>query len=465
MIDTTVRNGLVVTPGGVIRGGLAIDGERIVAVGLDEALPQSRQTIDARRRYVIPGLLDAHVHLGPGGIDWPKTAGDFRTESIAAAYGGVTTALVFLFSLDSYLPVLDDVIGWGEANSVVDFAFHAGINFPAQIEEIPALVERGITSFKHFFTAYRGEGGGTIEAMDPGLIYRSFRMVGAVGQGALAQVHAEDMDLILLHQAALEATGRRDLEAWSLSRPPICEAIAVDQVAMIARETGARPYIVHLSSAAGVDAVERAQRGGGGLIAETCPQYLTLDQSMEPEIGCWGKVNPPVRTVGDQDRLWQALRDGSVTTMGTDHAPIDRATKERGGGKFNNVWTGGPGIPSGMEHLLTVMLSAGVATGRLNMCQLGRVTSENTAKAFGLYPRKGALQAGSDADLVIVDPAIGGQIGDDHFHGVAREWSPYLGYPIRGMPVLTMVRGTVVMADRQIVDATPRGRYLRRPVA
>jgi dihydroorotase-like cyclic amidohydrolase len=465
VVDTTVRNGLVVTPGGIVRGGVAIEGERIVAVGLDEALPESRRVIDARGGYVIPGYLDAHVHLGPGGIDWPKTAGDFRTESRAAAYGGVTTALAFLFALDSYLPVLDDLIRWGEESSLVDFSFHAGINFQPQIEEIPALVERGITSFKHFFTAYRGEGGGTIEAMDPGLLYQSFKMIGAVGKGAVAQVHAEDMDLILLHEAEMRASGRRDLEAWSLSRPPVCEAITIDQIATIGREAGARPYIVHLSSAAGVDAVERAQRSGLDLIAETCPQYLTLDQTMEATIGCWGKVNPPIRTIADQDALWRALRDGSVTTLGTDHAPVDLKAKERGGGKYQNVWTSGLGIPNGMEHLLTVLLSAGVGGGRLDIQQLVRVGSENTAKAFGLYPRKGALLPGSDADLVIVDPTVEGEIGEDFFHGVAREWSPYFGYPIHGLPVLTMVRGTVVMENRQIVDETPRGRYLPRPVA
>lgn len=464
-VDTTVRNGLVVTPGGVIRGGLAIDGEQIVAVGLEAALPESRRTIDARGRYVIPGFLDAHVHLGPGSLDWPKIGPDFRTESRAAAYGGVTTALVFLFSLDSYLPVFDDLIRWGEENSVVDFAYHAGINFPAQIAEIPALVERGVTSFKHFFTAYRGEGGGTIEAMDPGLLYQSFRAIGAVGKGALAQVHAEDMDLIRVHEEAVRATGRKDLEAWSLARPPICESIAIDQIAAIARETGARPYIVHLSTAAGVEAVERAQRSGLDLIAETCPQYLTLIQTMEREIGGWGKVNPPVRTTADQDRLWQAVRDGSVTTMGTDHAPLDVPMKMRGGDQFDDIWRVGLGIPSGMEHLLPLLLSAGLGEGRLDIQQLVRVGSENTAKAFGLYPRKGALQPGSDADIVIVDPAVRGEIGRDFFHGVAREWSPYFGYPIRGLPTLTMVRGTVVVEDRHLVDETPRGRYLPRPVA
>src|SRR4051794_38277336 len=165
-VDTVVGNGLVITPGGIIHGGVAIEGERIVAVGLEAGLPPARRTIDARRGTIIPGFIDAHVHLGPGGVDWPPTARDFGTESRAAAFGGVTTALVFLFSLESYLPVFDDVVAWGEQNSVIDFAFHAGINSFDQIAEIAALTELGITSFKHFFTANRRSGHGIIEAMD-----------------------------------------------------------------------------------------------------------------------------------------------------------------------------------------------------------------------------------------------------------------------------------------------------------
>jgi dihydroorotase-like cyclic amidohydrolase len=150
-VDILVRNGLVVTPGGLISGDLAIEGERIVAVGVESGLPSARRTIDARGHYVVPGFIDAHVHLGPGGINWPPTAKDFHTESRAAAYGGVTTALVFLFSLDSYLPVLDNLMRWGEDNSVIDFAYHAGINSAAQIAEIPALVARNhlVQTFLH----------------------------------------------------------------------------------------------------------------------------------------------------------------------------------------------------------------------------------------------------------------------------------------------------------------------------
>jgi len=264
-VDTVIQNAVVVTPGGIVHGGVAVDGERIVAVGSEGGLPAGRRVIDAQGHYVIPGLIDAHVHLGPGGLNWPQTAADFRTESRAAVHGGVTTALVFLFSLDSYLPVFDDLIAMGESNSLIDFAYHAGVNSAAQIAEIPALVERGVTSFKHFFTANRRAGTGIIEALDAGLMYASFGAIAAVG--GLAQVHAEDIDLIHLHETQVRASGRRDLEAWSLSRPPMCEALAIEQVALLARETGARAYIVHLSSAAGVEAVCRHRPRRGDLSA------------------------------------------------------------------------------------------------------------------------------------------------------------------------------------------------------
>ena len=266
-VDTVVGNGLVVAPGGIIRGGVAIEGERIVAVGPDAGLPPARRRIEAGEGYIIPGFIDAHVHLGPGGVDWPPTARDFYTESRAAAFGGVTSALVFLFSLDSYLPVFDDIVAWGQQNSVIDFAFHAGINSFDQIAEIPALAALGITSFKHFFTANRRSGHGIIEAMDQGSLYASFRAIAATG--GLAQVHCEDIDLINFHEAAVRAGGRRDLEAWSLCRPPLSEALAIAQVGMIAREAGTRAYVVHLSSAAGLEAVERAKHSGADLTAET----------------------------------------------------------------------------------------------------------------------------------------------------------------------------------------------------
>jgi dihydropyrimidinase/dihydroorotase len=460
-VDTIIRNGRIVTPAGIVDGAVAIDGGRIAAVGLAGGLPPARRTIDAERGYVIPGFIDAHVHLGPGGVDWPPTARDFHTESRAAAYGGVTTALVFLFSLQSYLPVFDDLVRWGEENSVIDFAFHAGINSYDQIAEIPALTRLGVTSFKHFYTANRRSGQGIIEAMDPASMFASFKAI--AGEGGVAQVHCEDIDIIALHEAELRRTGRRDLEAWSLARPPLSEALAIAHVAMIARDVGAHAYIVHLSSAAGLDAVEAAQRAGTRLTAETCPQYLALDQGMEREIGAWGKLIPPLRQKSDQARLWQGLRAGSVTTLGTDHVPIDFATKHRGGHQFDDIWTVGLGIPNGMEHLLPVMLSAGVATGRLSIEELVRLGAENTARAFGLYPRKGVLQPGADADIVIVDPDLTGRIERGFYHGIAHDWSPFFGFPLHGLPVMTMVRGEVVMQGRQLAEAPAQGRYLRRP--
>jgi dihydroorotase-like cyclic amidohydrolase len=460
-VDTTIRNGQVVTPSGIVDGAVAIDNGSIVAIGLEVGLPPARRTIDAERGYVIPGFIDAHVHIGPGGVNWPPTAQDFYTESRAAAYGGVTTALVFLFSLQSYLRVFEDLVEWGEANSVIDFAFHAGINSYEQIAEIPALIKLGVTSFKHFYTANRRSGHGIIEAMDPASMFASFKTI--AGEHGVAQVHCEDIDIIQLHESQVRTTGRKDLEAWSLARPPLSEALAIAHVAMIAKDVGAHGYIVHLSSAAGLDAVEQAQRVGTHLTAETCPQYLVLDQGMESEIGAWGKLIPPLRQKSDQTRLWEALNAGSVTTLGTDHVPIDFKTKHRGGNQFNDIWTVGLGIPNGMEHLLPVMLSAGVASGRLNMEQLVKIGSENTARTFGLYPKKGVLQAGADADIVIVDPNAVGRIERDFYHGIAHDWSPYFGFPLHGLPIMTMVRGEVVVHRRKPANGPARGRYLRRP--
>jgi dihydropyrimidinase len=188
---------------------------------------------------------------------------------------------------------------------------------------------------------------------------------------------------------------------------------------------------------------------------------------MEAEIGGWGKLIPPIRQKADQARLWQALKDGSVTTFGTDHVPVDFKMKHRGGKakQFNDIWNIGLGIPNGMEHLLPVTWSAGIAAGRLTVEELVKIGSENTARAFGLYPKKGALQEGSDADIVIVDPDAEGEIGRNFYHGLARDWSPYFGFRLHGLPVMTMVRGEVVMEQRKLSDTTSRGRYLARGLA
>jgi dihydropyrimidinase len=183
---------------------------------------------------------------------------------------------------------------------------------------------------------------------------------------------------------------------------------------------------------------------------------------MKEQIGCCGKVNPPLRTKADQERLWQALRDGGVTTLGTDHVPSDLATKQNGGKQFGDIWMSRPGLPSGMEHLLPLLLSSVISAGRLDIQALARIGSENTAKLFRLYPRKGTLQPGSDADLVIIDPTIEGQIGRDLYRRVAHECSPYFGYSLLGLPILTMVRGSVVMESGTLVDERSHGRFLRR---
>jgi dihydroorotase-like cyclic amidohydrolase len=226
---------------------------------------------------------------------------------------------------------------------------------------------------------------------------------------------------------------------------------------MIAKETGARAYIVHLSSAAGVEAVERAQRAGVDLIAETCPQYLILDQGMEEQIGCWGKLahrSGKKQIRSDCGRRYAAAASQRLAQI-TCRAIWLRSRMAE--------WMSRPGLPSGTEHLLPLLLSSGVSAGRLDMQALVRIGGENTAKVFGLYPRKGALQPGSDADLVIIDTKIEGQIGRDFYHGVAHEWSPYFGYPLHGLPTLTMVRGSVVMERGALVDERSHGRFLRRP--
>jgi dihydropyrimidinase/dihydroorotase len=295
------------------------------------------------------------------------------------------------------------------------------------------------------------------------MLYRSLRFCARQGPPAIGLVHAEDIDLIAVLEAELMASGRGDLAAWSEARPNVAESARVRFAIEIARAAGAPLYIAHLSTAESADLVAAARRAGWPVWAEVTPHHLTHTGAMETEIGCWGKVNPPLRARPDIDRLWQAFHDGGVTCLGSDHGTggRTRATKERGGGKHGNIWAARSGNRGGLEHLLPVMMTCGVRAGRISIQDLARVGAENTARVFGLYPRKGVLWPGADADIVIVDPDRVARVDDAFYHCLC-EVSVYDGWTFTGMATTTIVRGRVMMEDGETVGAPGWGRYLAR---
>jgi dihydroorotase-like cyclic amidohydrolase len=473
VVDLVVRNGRVVTPAGLVRGGVAVEGERIVAVGSDPALPAARRTIDAREHYVLPGLIDAHVHMGSE-EDASIEAGleaNMPGETEGALHGGVTTFGHFVGQRNEPLvPNVVRTIEHGNRWSHVDFFMHAIVSTEAHFDEQPAVHALGVTSFKHFFNAYRprpGEGlswlGGPSDA---GMLLRSLRFCAEPSHPGTVVVHAEDIDVIIVLEEALRAAGRRDLAAWSEARPNVAEAIRVAMAIELARTAGAPLHVAHLSTAEGADLVAAARAAGWPVWAEATPHHLTHTGDMESEIGCWGKVNPPLRARRDVERLWRGFHDGGVTCLGSDHGTGGRtsATREKGGGKHQNIWAARSGNRGGLEHLLPVMMTFGVNAGRLSIEDLARVGATNTARAFGLYPRKGVLAPGSDADIVIVDPDLEARVDDDFYHCLC-EVSVYRGWTFRGLARTTIVRGRVMMEDRTTVGAPGWGRFVPRGAA
>jgi dihydropyrimidinase len=472
-VDLVIRNGRVVSPTGVIHGGVAVDGETIVAVDADSRLPAARRTLDARGQYVLPGLIDAHVHMASeedASIE-DGLRQNMPVETDGALHGGVTTFGHFVGQRNEPLvPNIRTTIREGNRWSHVDFFMHAIMSAEGHFAEQAEVWRLGVTSFKHFFNAYKPrptEGlawlGGP---SDSGMLFRSLRFCARQGAPAVAIVHAEDIDLIAVLEDELREAGRTDLGAWSDARPNVAEAARIHLAIELAKAAGAPLYVAHLSTADGADLVAAARRDGWPVWAEVTPHHLTHTGDMEAEIGCWGKVNPPLRSRLDCDRLWRALHDGGVTCLGSDHGTggRTRATKQGGGGQHSNIWAARSGNRGGMEHFLPVMMTFGVNAGRLSIEDLARVGATNTAKVFGLYPRKGALLPGADADVVIVDPEREASV-DDRFYHCLCEVSVYRGWTFKGMATTTIVRGQVMMDEGETVGQPGWGRYVAREPA
>jgi D-hydantoinase len=451
--DLVIKNGLVVTPQGIVRGSLAVRNEKILLVGDDDSMPKANLEVDAEENYVLPGLVDPHVHFGRA------TEEDFttylRTESTSAAASGVTTFMGFVrFGeiLERRLSAYRKGKGVGNQNSFIDFKFHAYLFTEEHIEEIPQLIEEGITSAK-FMLNYTEESARRVgyRAVDMGFVYKAMETLAGYGPPALAQVHCEQPDIITLLSDRLQAQGRNDFLAWAESRPAVCETIHAFSLGLISMETGCPVYIVHVSNKETVDVIRYLRQRGVKIYAETCPHYLTLTKSTP--MGLLARMSPPLRSESDIEYLWQAVADGTFDTIGSDHVPLMRQQKEEDG-----VWKGIPGV-GGIGAVLPLIMTEGVNKGRITIERMVKLTSENPAKIWGIYPKKGALSPGSDADVVIVDPDREWVLSADNLKSRS-DYSIYEGRTVKGKAIKTFVRGKLVAEDGTLVIETPIGEYV-----
>jgi dihydropyrimidinase len=443
-----IRGGRVVTAGGERDADVLVDGEKIVEVG--PGIRADGQVLDASGLLVLPGIVDPHTHLL---LDTGKarTADDFSSGSASAAAGGVTTYLDFAPQLQgqSFGSALQARRQLIDGQSHVDYGIHLNItHLPANWEsELDALVEAGVTSAK-IYTTYRD----TIFYADDWTWYRLMQRSGRVG--LLVQVHAENDAIVEGMARLLIEEGKRSLRYHAAARPAVAEAEAVARGLLFSRITGSPVYFVHLSTPTAVDLISEARQRGVRAIAETCPHYLVLDDSRYGQRDAARYVmTPPLRDAGSQGQLWERLQRGEIQTIGSDHCGFSLAERE-GIDDFTKV---SPGIP-GVETSLLLLYTFGVQANRLSLPDIVRLLSTNPARIFGLWPRKGDLAPGFDADIVLFDPRPQRVLAAAELHSRAG-FSPYEGLSLTGRVKTTILRGQIVYQDGDIVGKPDFGRF------
>lgn len=441
--DTLVLNGLVVANGRIVRADIGIRGEKIAAVILPErgtesnTLPSATRSIDAAGKYIFPGIIDAHVH--------PIYLDDKYDTSVSAAFGGVTTMIHYAYARpgQSLLPTLVAFIEDGVKNSMLDLGVHAGLfDVANQIQDVPAAFDLGVTTFKVFMTYAK------LKWMTDD--YWMTALMDVVGQHkGLVHVHCENG---LATDYLEDKYNRAELDSKKLftaMRPALLEAEATNRAISIAQVMGCAVYIVHNSAAENLEPLRRAQQNGWRVIGETCPHYLALTDETTQRLGSVAKIGPPLRSAHDNVAMWQGLAEGTLTTIGSDHAPKEKLPD------FFESQYGAPHI----ETMLPVCYHFGVNAGRIPLPALVAAMSETPAKTFGLYPRKGAIQVGSDADLVIFDPTKTWTISNANQHSRAG-FTLYEGQSVTGAVELTMQRGRILVENGTLTNLERGAQFL-----
>jgi dihydropyrimidinase len=455
---TLIRNGTIVTAERTFRGDVLIDGETIAAV--DAKIEATADLdFDATGKFVLPGGIDAHTHL-----DMPlgdprgeiTSADDFESGTIAAAIGG-TTCVIDYATQSRGGTLADAYETWhrkARGKAAIDYGFHMIVcdYAPAVEEELDALVREGVASFK-LFMAYPGR-----LMLDDGAIFRV--LLRTRENGGLVCLHAENGHVIdVLVERAL-AAGHTTPKYHALTRPARAEAEATHRAGALAEIAQVPVYIVHLSAAEALEEIERARQRGVEIHAETCPQYLFLSEENYDEPGFGGAkyvMSPPLRARAKQAALWQGLADRTLDTVATDHCPFCLREKALGRDDFSQIPNGAPGI----ETRMSLLWDGGVGSGRITMNRFVELTSTAPAKIFGLYPKKGVLAAGSDADVVIWDPEKKATISAATHH-MRVDYNPYEGRQVQGAPVAVLARGRLIVENGRFVGTAGAGRFLKR---
>ncbi|MBA5688332.1 dihydropyrimidinase [Rugamonas apoptosis] len=452
-----IRGGTVVNADRAFRADVMTYGDKIVAVGESLEAPPSARVIDARGQYVIPGGIDTHTHMNLPFMG-TVTQDDFFTGTAAGLAGGTTTIMDFVIPSpkQSLLEAFHVWRGWAQ-KAAGDYTFHVAVTWwdDSVREEMGILVrDHGVNSFKHFM-AYKN----AIMADDETLV-NSFRR--ALELGAIPTVHAENGELVFQLQQDLLRQGLTGPSSHPLSRPPAVEAEAANRAITIAGVLNTPLYIVHVSCAESLEAIARARANGQRVYGEALAGHLVIDDSVyhsaDPEFAAGHVMSPPFRSKHHQAALWHGLQGGNLHTTATDHCTFCAAQKAAGKDDFTKI----PNGCGGVEERMAVVWDAGVNTGRLTPSEFVRVTSANAAQIFNMYPRKGVIAVGSDADIVVWDPEGTRTVSARTQHAKGG-FNVFEGRTVRGIPSTTMAAGKVVF-DRGVLTAEEgAGRYVERP--
>ncbi|PYM17808.1 MAG: allantoinase AllB [Candidatus Rokuibacteriota bacterium] len=454
--DLIVKSDRIAFPEGMGQGALVVAGGRIVGVSDGGILPAARETIDATGQVVLPGVVDPHVHAREPGLGDRE---DFRTCTRGAAAGGVTTIIEQPVSIPSTWNVerLREKKALASRKCIVDWALYGGAGITS-LDHIEAMAKEGVCAFKTFLhEPYPGrerefEG---LYSTDDGALLEVFGKVAKTG--LLECVHAENNAIIAWNEKKLQAAGRVDPLAYVEARPVVSEVEAISRCMLFAEATGVRLQVLHVSCAEGIELIRTAkQRGTPSVTAETTPHYLWANEEQVQKLGPYARISPPIRTREQNERIWQLLREGWVDTIGSDHGPHTKASKEAGRENIFKASAGGAGI----ETMLPLMLH-GVNQGKVDLFRLSKLMSENTARLYGLYPKKGTLRVGSDADMVIVDMERERTFKNTELQVLAKDAALlWHGWTVKGVPVTTIVRGNVVYHEGRFPAEEGYGQFV-----
>ncbi|WP_416149932.1 dihydropyrimidinase [Salipaludibacillus sp. HK11] len=451
-----IKNGTIVTASDTYKADILVE-NGVIATISKNITDSSAEVVDAEGKYVFPGGVDPHTHLEmPFGGTVSKD--DFETGTKAAAFGGTTTVIDFCIT-NKGKPLQNSIDQWhakSKDKAVIDYGFHLMISEMNEdvLNELPKVMDQeGITSFK-VFMAYKN-----VFQADDGTLFKTLET--AKELGGLVMVHAENGDVIdhLVNKAL--AKGNTDPIYHALTRPPEAEGEATGRAAQLTGLADSQLYVVHVSCEESANKIAEARKKGYDVWGETCPQYLALDQSYMDQPNFEGAKyvwSPPLREKWNQEKLWNALKTGELQTIGSDQCSFDfEGQKDLGKGDFTKIPNGGPMI----EDRVSILFSEGVKKGRITLNQFVDMTSTRSAKLFGLYPKKGTISVGTDADIVIFDPNVERTISVETHH-MAVDYNAFEGMKVTGEPISVLSRGEFVIKDKQFVGEVGSGEYLKR---